>query len=110
MLTEIRKKDDSLAEYCEARLEMFVEIKDNIIQNYVIEILRKYPRLVDTKKDRDGADPFVIAFAQTGTPYHTVVTEEKGGGLKSPRIPFVCQHKNIRCINLVQLIIEQSQE
>ncbi len=77
VFNELRKKDDELTAYFKTRPNTFVEIKDNLIQNKVIEILEKYPRLVDTRKGRGGADPFVIAYAMTGKPYHTIVTGRK---------------------------------
>ena len=108
VFTEISRKDDSLAKWCQEHRSMFVEIQDQVIQEKVIEILGKYPRLVDTRKGRGGADPFVIALALTGMPFHTVVTEEQGGTLEKPKIPVVCESEGIRCINLMQLISEQS--
>ncbi len=108
VLNEIKKKDDDLAKWCQERLSMFVDIEDDVIQHRVIEVLAKYPRLIDTRKGRDGADPFVIAYALTGTPFHTVVTEEQGGTLIKPKIPMVCEAEEIRCINLMRLISEQS--
>ncbi len=86
---EIKKKDDSLEKWCQDRQSMFVDIEDEVIQNRVIELLAKYPRLIDTRRGRGGADPFVIAHALTGTPFHTVVTEERGGTLEKPKIPVV---------------------
>lgn len=47
-------------------------------------VLGKYPRLVDTRCGRDGADPFVMACALTGSPIHTVVPQEQGGTLEKP--------------------------
>ena len=108
VFTEIKKKDDSLANWCKEHESLFVEIEDDVIQNNVIEILKNYPRLIDTRKGRDGADPFVIAYALTGSPFHTVVTEEQGGTSERPKIPVICESEKIRCISLMQLISEQS--
>ena len=71
-------------------------------------LLRKYPRLVDTRKGRSGADPFVIGLAQMHNPSLTVVTEEKGGTADKPHIPYVCQEEDIRCVSLLDLITEQT--
>jgi hypothetical protein len=107
VLNEIKKKDDDLAGWCEANPDLFVEI-DDPIQEKVAALLGKYPRLVDTRKGRSGADPFVIALAQTHNPPLTVVTEEKGGTAEKPHIPYVCQEEDIRCISLLALITEQT--
>jgi len=108
VLNEIKKKDDELATWCESNSEFFVDIEGDVIQEKVADLLRKYPRLVDTRKGRSGADPFVIAFAQIHNRPLTVVTEEKGGTREKPKIPYVCQEEGIRCISLLDLITEQS--
>jgi hypothetical protein len=59
---------------------------------------------VDTAKGKSGADPMVIALAQRGFPLHCVVTEEKGGSERKPKMPYVCGQEDIRVINLLQLI------
>jgi hypothetical protein len=105
---EITKKDDDLANWCEAHPNFFVDIEDDAIQEKVGALLGKYPRLVDTRKGRSGADPFVIALAQMHNPPLTVVTEERGGTADKPHIPYVCQEEDIRCINLLGLITEQT--
>jgi hypothetical protein len=105
---DIKKKDDDLAEWCEARPDLIVDIDDDRIQQKVAALLGKYPRLVDTRKGRSGADPFVIALAQMHNPTLTVVTEERGGTAKKPHIPYVCQEEDIRCISLLELIREQT--
>lgn len=96
VFAEIKKKDDDLAAWCEGRPDLFVEIEDDPIQKQVADLLAKYPRLVDTRKGRSGADPFVIAYAMTCNPVRTVVTQEQGGTLERPKIPFVCNAENVR--------------
>lgn len=108
VLSEIKKQDDDLAAWCDERPHLFVEIEDDPIQEQVANLLAKYPRLVDTRKGRDGADPFVIAYAMTCNPIRTVVTQEQGGTLEKPKIPVVCNAEDVRCINLLQLLAEQS--
>ena len=108
VLNEIKKKDDELAEWCEAHPDLFVDIDNDHIQQKVAALLGKYPRLVDTRKGRSGADPFVIALAQMHNPFLTVITEEKGGTAEKPHIPYVCQEEDIRDISLLELITEQT--
>lgn len=110
VLTEIERQDDDLAEWCKDRHDMFVEIEDDLIQEKLAEILGEHPRLLDTRKGRSGAAPFVIAYALTENPFRTVVTQEGGGTLERPNIPVVCQAKGIRCIDLLQLIREQESD
>src|SRR6266480_4798468 len=84
---ELAKQDDDLHEWIKARKQMLVA-PEKPIQEIVAQLLGKYPRLVDTLKNRSQADPFVIATAI----FHkaTVVTGELHGTASRPRIPDVC--------------------
>jgi hypothetical protein len=106
VLHELKKKDDDIYNWCKERLNLFQDI-DNDVQEKVAYIMEKYPRLVDTKKGKSGGDPFVIALSIVKSPKLTIVTGEKGGSEISPKIPYVCQQENIRCINILDLIKEQ---
>jgi hypothetical protein len=80
---------------------MFCE-PDSEQQSLVRDILRRYPRLVDSTKQTPAADPFVIALAEAGRPEdgrHTVVCSEQGGKQGRVRIPDVCKARNVRCVN-----------
>lgn len=61
-----------------------------------------YPGLVNVKKNKGWADPFVIALAKCHG--YTVVTEEGPGAAESPKIPLVCKQFGIPCISLVSMI------
>lgn len=99
---EIKKKDDGLYTWLKDRKEIFVPIKEEI-QNTVAELLVKYPRLVDTKKNRSQADPFVIATAEYFNA--AVVTGEKPSGkIEVPRIPDVCYDRETPCISFIQML------
>lgn len=98
---ELERKDDDLFAWCKERKEsMVVEIDDDT-QSILSEIMRDHPRLVDTVKGRSGADPFVIALAQTTNPFMTVVSEETPGKTK---IPDVCNARNISYCSLADMI------
>ena len=85
---------------------MFIEIDQ--FEDELSKIMAEYPRLVDTKKGKSGADPMVIALALSKKSKLTVITEEGFGSPKSPRIPFVCSERDLRCINVLQLLRDQS--
>jgi hypothetical protein len=72
------------------------------IQMGVKSILKKYPGLIDVKKAKDGADPFVIQTAiSLGC---MVITEERHSGqINNPKIPDVCNALGIECKSLVDL-------
>ena len=101
---EIDKKDDGLHDWLKARKEVLVPI-DEEIQRIVLELLEKYPRLVDTHRNRSQADPFVIATAERLQ--GVVVTGEKPRGkLDIPKIPDVCEVRQIRCITFLEMLRE----
>lgn len=103
VVKELEKKDDGLANWCHDRDEAIIEIDDDQ-QAAMAEIMGKFPKLVDTSKGRSGADSFVIALARTHNVGLTVVTEEQGGNITKPKIPFVCDHYDISHTNLLGLI------
>lgn len=108
IINELKKKDDELYGWCKDHQDAFVVPFDDDQQIRMAEILGKYPRLVDTKKNRSEGDPFVIALALSHNPELTVVTQESFGSVRSPRIPDVCKAKGIRCIGLLDVISEQN--
>jgi hypothetical protein len=101
---ELKRKDDELHGWIQTRKQMLVPL-DEAIQLCAAGLLEEFPRLVDTLRGRSKADPFVIATAiQRGA---VVVTGEPlTGKLDKPRIPDVCQVKNIKCITFLQMIRE----
>lgn len=103
VLVDIRKVDDDLHKWAKARESLFKPPTVEV-QQAVKEILRAFPRLVDTARGRSFADPWVVAQAQTMSA--VVVTEEQRATGKSPKIPNVCDSLNIECINVLGLIRE----
>ena len=105
VLVELEKKDDDVFNWAKSRQEIFYPITEDI-QKAATDILSIFPTLVDTRKDRSQADPFVIAVAIVHS--CTVVTGEKSTGTQNrPRIPNVCDHFGIRHMNIIELIREQ---
>lgn len=100
---ELAKRDDDLYEWMKSR-KIMLRPPEPPIQEIVSALLIKYPRLVDTLKNRSQADPFVIATAQIAGA--TVVTGESFGTISRPRIPYVCQAEDVPCMNFLEMIIE----
>ena len=74
------------------------------IQRKVSEILKLFPKLLDDRRGKSGDDPWVIALAMV-SPNCIVVTEEKHTNSPlRPKIPDVCAHFNLQCIQLVELV------
>jgi len=109
VLEDLRKQEgDTLVEWCEERRDFFIPI-DDPTQDTMNAIMGKYPRLVDTVKGKSASDPWVVSLALQCSPKLIVVTEEKGGTVDKPKMPFVCRQEGIRCINLLNLIGETSE-
>jgi hypothetical protein len=102
VLHEIAKKEDDLHKWLKARPHFFRPL-DEPVQVAVREILNRFPRLVDTKKGRDGADPFVIAQAQVSSAI-AVTQEEPRPRSQSPSIPDVCEALGVKWIDFPGLI------
>ncbi|HTR72333.1 MAG TPA: DUF4411 family protein [Solirubrobacteraceae bacterium] len=98
---ELEKQDDELSQWVKVRPHMFVPL-DDTIQSATSAVLEQHPLLMKATKNRNGADPFVIATARVKG--STVVTEEKGGTAARPKIPSVCESLGVPCINVLGFI------
>lgn len=104
-ILEIKRKDDGIYQWVKAREAMIVPI-DEEVQKRLSGIMNKYPRLVDTRKNRSGCDPWVIALAEARS--LTVVTGEKStGSLIRPKIPDVCKDMGIPSIEIIDFFRKQ---
>lgn len=102
---ELERNDDEVFEWMKKREYMVIPI-DELTQQNVRQILQQHRNLLNAKKNRSGADAFVIALAQVRR--CTVVTDERPtGSRKRPHIPDVCSALGIRCVNFLQLIQEE---
>ena len=101
----MEQKDDEILEWARQRSHFFIQV-DETLQYAIRQILRDFPRLLDNRSNRSGADPFVIALAQV---YNlTVVTyESRTNSLQRPNIPDVCDTLNVRCIDVLELVRER---
>jgi hypothetical protein len=99
---ELSRKDDALLKWAKRQQGLFRDL-DSFQQEHVSEMLAKYPRLIEQKKGRSGADPFVIALARVSGA--TVVTGENDDGThEKPKIPTVCTAYGVRCIKVLDFI------
>ncbi len=101
---ELERQDDDLAKWISTRPQLFVPL-DDAIQRATSEVLARHPLLMKATKNRNGADPFVIATAQVKS--LTVVTEEKGGTDAKPKIPSVCTALRVPCVDVLSFIRDQ---
>ena len=102
VLREVERKDDGLHAWCRAHRKLVVPLTEDV-QQAAIEITASVPSLVDLKKGRGQADPFVVALARIRSA--TVVTEENAKP-SSPKIPDACRKFGVPCIKLLDFIRE----
>ncbi len=102
---ELKKKDDEVWRWARGQAGLFVPLDDDI-QSVTVAILAEFPKLVDTRRGRGQADPFVIAHARVNG--NIVITgERRPGTRKKPTIPYVCRRFNVRFLDLLGLMREQ---
>ncbi|MFH1742962.1 MAG: DUF4411 family protein [bacterium] len=106
VLFELEPKDDEVYKWAKSRIQMFVSI-DERIQEFVAEIMRDYPNLVDYRRMRSAADPFVIALAKIEN-CSVVTNENVSVNPEKPKIPNVCRAMGILSISFLELISEQA--
>jgi hypothetical protein len=106
VLFELKKVDDDVYRWAKKHASMFVLV-DEEIQRAVANILQSYPRLVDTRKNRSRADPFVIGLAQIKD-CAVVTGEAVTGKIEKPNIPDVCMALGIRYLKPLDMFREQS--
>lgn len=98
---EIEQVEDELLLWVKANITYWYPLTDEV-QSVVTEVMASHPKLVDARKGRSRADPFVIATAAAANA--TVVTTEEYGTPKKPKVPLVCDAYDIQCVGLLDFI------
>lgn len=101
---ELSRKEDRLFDWVKQRPACVVPHTDEV-QAAVTRILKSHPLLIKARKNRSGADPFVIAVALCER--CMVVTHEGYGSDQAPRIPDVCRAYKVAFQPLTQLIRDE---
>ena|SRR5205809_3607389 len=104
---EAHKRDEVAKQWCERHGKDALTIPtDSNVAAEVQRILAATPRLVMQMKNRNRADPFVIAVARIREA--AVVTGEGSDGTEArPKIPYVCAQLNLPCMRLIDVIREE---
>ena len=98
---ELKHQEDDVYEWACQHSSIFHPL-DGPVQKQARKILSTHANLVDLKRRRSGADPFLIAHAIISK--CTVVTEEKpSGGPDKFKIPDVCRAYHIECIKILDM-------
>lgn len=101
VVAELGRKDDGAEQWVLARPESIIAI-DGRIQDAVTDLLRDHQRMLDTRRNKSGADPFVIALAQVRR-CSVLSGERSTGSLRRPKIPDVCAAIDISCVSLLDM-------
>lgn len=102
---ELEKKDDDVFNWAVNHGKLFLPTSIKI-QEAVKSILKQHKTLIDTRKNRSGADPFVIALAQVEG-LIVVTAEGLSGSLDRPKIPDVCKALGIQYYSMIDLFREE---
>ena len=98
---EIERADDSLWSWAQTNISSWHPLTDEV-QAEDTEIMARWGRLVDSRKLRSRADPFVIATAKVVGA--SVVTSEGRGTEDKPRIPYVCDQLGVPCVDIFEFV------
>ncbi|MEH6784403.1 MAG: DUF4411 family protein [Alcanivorax jadensis] len=101
VLEELSLFDDEILQWANEQGHIFFPLSENI-QVRAVEILSSHAGILDLKKNKSSADPFVIAAAIENS--CAVVTEEKASN--SPiryKIPDVCGDYGVDCIPIIDM-------
>ena len=99
-------RDTDIKQWCdEYQLKPDFQVPiDELVQEKVSEVLSEFPRLIDSRTGKSGADPWVIALALTAENYIVLTEENPTNSENRPKIPDACAHFNLQCIKVVDLI------
>jgi hypothetical protein len=103
VMDEIRAGDDCHKWAKAAQAALFVE-ESVSVQHIVRHLMATHYTPAKPEKGLKGADPFVIAMAKDGGAKWVVVSDEHPGSAENRKIPFVCNHENVRCINFQDMM------
>jgi len=101
---ELSATDDGILEWAKKQKEIgFFRSLDSNTQKNASRVLSSHGALLDLRKRKSSADAFLIGYAIHAR--CTVVTQEKkSGGPPKVKIPDVCEHYDIPCIDLVTFL------
>ena len=105
VLRELSKKDDGAYAWAKSQNGLFVPT-DVEVQLEARTILKTHQRLIDTRRNRSGADPFVIAVAKVHG-CRLITGEKPNNHPQRPHIPDVCNDVGITWMDVLEFCREQ---
>ncbi len=104
VLRECTRRADEFAGWAKSRSRHFLPF-DQEQEGVLIDILSNWELLLKSGNRQNGADPFLIALAVTSNT--TLITEERMGSEKKPKIPNVCESYGVTTMTLLDLFREE---
>jgi len=101
---EMKKKADGVVRWAKNHRGIFLPLSPPI-QSKLREIMKAFPKVVDPRRSRSGADPILVAAAMVQGSV-VVTVEKRTGNRNKPRIPDVCGHFKVRCIPTLDMLRE----
>ena len=102
---EIAKQSDWLKEWAKGHKNIFLDV-DMPQQQELRKIMKQFPTLVDVRKGRSGADPWVVSLARV-LGYALVTDERERRDINGrPKIPDVCKALGIKYCNITEMFTE----
>ncbi len=100
VLDELGIYDDDICKWAKAHASIFKNLDETQVEA-VRTILKDYPLILEERKERFDADPFVIAYAQVTGAKVVHMERYKNKNEKRPRIPDVCDATGVPHFGLV---------
>jgi len=101
---ELERGYDDLCDWAKENKYMFIPL-DEEIQIHAGKIINEFRGLVKEGRERSRADAFVIGLAMMRK--CKVITSERAKTKKTCKIPYVCKHYGLSCLNLIDLCKEE---
>ena len=102
---ELAQQDDEIFQWVSQWEDKFIPL-DDAIQTKALEILSRFPTLIDLRKGKSGADPFLIAVAAVRG--GIIVSEEnRSGGPPMVKIPDVALSFGIPCMKFLNVLRQE---
>lgn len=102
VLLELEKQKDDLHGWASERPEFFIEPNREVMESYA-DIVNAYPGFMKVNSTKSGADPFVVATAEVHE-LSVVTYETHAKKDAAPKIPNVCDHRNIKFAQIVEVL------
>lgn len=108
-ITTSSKNKDDLTKWIIPKRKYFKDYS-SIQLHYVSQIINKFPNLIEFDREKDQADPWLIALAieeqlqmKLFNPKQKVVVVNEESKNKLQKIPDVCNHYGLENLNLLEL-------